>query len=229
MNYIIFLYRLIFFVFFILAESQLVINTAAGINFFRSIVMSSDGTKLAAVVNDDTTRGNIYISKDSGESWTEKIVGDGPKKWKSIAISSDGSKLAAVIYGGYIYLSTDSGVSWSEMIVGGGPKKWQSIAMSSDGTKLNATEKFVWLSTDFGNSWIIDTAENGKNNSWGKIESSYNGFKETNSNTINLGSPSSSIPFSSIPTSSKLEIDDNYITGISIYILVYKYIYIYKL
>ena len=217
MNYYIFLYVLLFF---ISAESQLVTNSAAGIKDFRSTVMSSDGTKLAAVVNDDTTPGNIYISTDSGDTWSEIMVGGGPKFWNSVAISSDGSKLAAVVYYGFIYISTDSGNTWSEIMVGGGPKKWQSIIMSSDGTKLNATEKFIWLSTDFGNSWIINTSEKDENDNLGKISPSYDVFKDSNSNTINMGSPSSSIQSSSIPTSSKLEIDDNYITGISIYILI---------
>ena len=67
-----------------------------------SITSSSDGTKLAAVVNG----GNIWTSSDSGESWTERQPTAGTtRNWYSITSSSDGTKLAAVVYNGYIYKS----------------------------------------------------------------------------------------------------------------------------
>jgi photosystem II stability/assembly factor-like uncharacterized protein len=67
-----------------------------------SIACSTDGTKLAAVVNN----GYIYTSPDSGATWTEQ-TGASSRLWISIACSTDGTKLAALDNnwnsGGYIY------------------------------------------------------------------------------------------------------------------------------
>jgi photosystem II stability/assembly factor-like uncharacterized protein len=117
--------------------------------------MSSDGSKLAALASYD----NIYLSADSGVTWSEKIVGGGAKQWKPIAMSSDGTKIAVVSYN--IYISTDSGVTWSEKIVGEGEKRWRSIAMSPDGSKLvaacNNWPYEIYLSTDSGVTWSDKT------------------------------------------------------------------------
>jgi photosystem II stability/assembly factor-like uncharacterized protein len=60
------------------------------------ITSSADGTKLAAVVSG----GQIYLSTDSGVTWTAT----GPNQsWASIASSADGRKLVAVVNGGQIY------------------------------------------------------------------------------------------------------------------------------
>ena len=46
--------------------------------------------------------GQIYISTDSGVSWTAR---DSNRQWMSVASSADGNKLVAVVYGGQIYTS----------------------------------------------------------------------------------------------------------------------------
>jgi hypothetical protein len=90
--------------------------------------MSADGTKQAAVVNG----GQIYVSTDSGNTWTPK---ESNRDWRSVAMSADGTKQAAVVYGGQIYVSTDSGNTW---IVKESNRSWCSVAMSADGTKQTA-------------------------------------------------------------------------------------------
>ena len=59
---------------------------------WNGITSSSDGIKLAAVVNP----GNIWISSDSGGNWTERSPGGGTKSWYCIASSADGTKISAV-------------------------------------------------------------------------------------------------------------------------------------
>ncbi len=117
---------------------------------WQSIASSSDGVKLAAVVNG----GYIYTSTDSGSTWVER-QSSGQRDWYSIASSSDGVKLAAVVNGGYIYTSTDSGSTWVER-QSSGQRDWYSIASSSDGVKLAAITDsiYVYLSLDSGLNWI---------------------------------------------------------------------------
>ena len=120
---------------------------------WRSISSSSDGTKLAAVVNN----GYIYTSSDSGVTWTQRAFS---MPWRSITSSSDGTKLAAAPYGGgYIYTSNDSGVNWTQQTASGG-RDWTSITSSADGSKIAATSwggSSIYTSSDFGVTWTART------------------------------------------------------------------------
>jgi hypothetical protein len=100
-------------------------NTSAG---WSSVASSSDGSRLAATLSS----GAVYISTDSGATWTAAASANG----NSIASSADGSRLAAAYNGsGNISISTDSGTSWSQHAPS---LAWTGIASSSDGSKLVA-------------------------------------------------------------------------------------------
>jgi hypothetical protein len=71
---------------------------------WRSVASSADGTKLAAAVGG----GQIFMSTDSGVTWTARARG---QQWRSVASSADGMKLVAVGYPGQIYKSTDAGMT----------------------------------------------------------------------------------------------------------------------
>ena len=137
-----------------------------------SITSSSDGTKLAAVVNG----GYIWTSTDYGVSWTAKLT-DTNRDWRGITSSSDGTKLAAFFYPGYIYTSTNSGVSWTTNSNSSGSRDWVSITSSSDGTKLAAVVNVgnIWTSTDSGVSWTAKLTDT--NRTWLSITSSSDGTK----------------------------------------------------
>ena len=135
---------------------------------WRSIASSSDGTKLAAVVDG----GNIWISADSGVSWTAVAS---QQSWSAIASSSDGKKLAAVVNGGNIWTSADSGVSWTAVA---SQQLWSAIASSSDGKKLAAVVSggAIWTSNS-GAIW--NEVRSIGNHSWQDIASSSDGVKLT--------------------------------------------------
>jgi parallel beta-helix repeat protein len=147
------------------------VNGGSQTGKWYAITSSSDGTKLAAVVQN----GYIYTSADSGATWTQQ-TGSGSRGWYAITSSSDGTKLAAVEYNGYIYTSTDSGLTWTQQ-TGSGSRAWNSITSSSNGTKLAATVTggYIYTSTDSGITWTERTASGTRN--WYSITSSSDGTK----------------------------------------------------
>jgi len=134
----------------------------------RAAASSSDGTKLAAVVQS----GPIFISQDAGKTW---VAHESARNWTAITSSADGTKLVAVTNeaaGGLIYVSGDSGNSWT-------PREsnrfWSGVASSADGTKLVAVGfgERIYTSTDSGVSWTPrDTAK-----PWTAVASSSDGTK----------------------------------------------------
>ena len=58
-------------------------------DYWTSVAMSTDGTKLVAAVWD----GSIYTSTDAGTNWTARATN---LEWTSVASSADGTKLVAV-------------------------------------------------------------------------------------------------------------------------------------
>jgi hypothetical protein len=127
-------------------------------HLWDGIASSSDGTKLAAVVNG----GQIYTSTDSGVTWTARATSQG---WIGIASSSDGTKLVASC--GQIYTSIDSGVTWTARSSG---LVYISYPTSSwDGTKLTDGS---YSSTDSGVTW---TACSGR--AFRRVASSSDGIK----------------------------------------------------
>ena len=158
----------------------------SGLPFMPSwfgIVSSADGTKLAVGVNIAAAGGNIWLSSNSGATWTAQSGGAPTSaSWYAIASSSDGTKLAAVAYSGNIWLSSNSGATWTAQS-GGAPTtaQWRSIASSSDGTKLAAvaTSGTIWLSSNSGATWTAQSggAPTTAQWNWNSIASSSDGTK----------------------------------------------------
>ncbi|GAA4034912.1 hypothetical protein GCM10023063_18960 [Arthrobacter methylotrophus] len=98
---------------------------------WQSVASSADGTKLIAA---DFSNGNIYLSTDSGVTWTpQSALGTG--SWDMVTSSADGTKLAVAKQNGLVYVSKDAGATWvSQDSLGTGD--WQGLASSADGSKL---------------------------------------------------------------------------------------------
>jgi len=136
--------------------------------------MSSDGTQLAAAANlagDSQTPGQIYMSTDSGATWTAS--GSGEQRWYSLAGSSDGTHLAAAVLHGDIFTSSDSGATWTDS-ASGSQLYWQ-LAVSGNGALIvgAALGDHLYSSADFGATWEVDNFANGAN--WNGVASSYDG------------------------------------------------------
>ncbi|HEY3855602.1 MAG TPA: hypothetical protein VGO67_14520 [Verrucomicrobiae bacterium] len=153
-----------------------------------AIASSSDGSRLAAVSQDQNV-GGIWTSSNSGTNWRQTSAFGG--YWYSIASSSDGTKLAAANpspvtngteFAGGIFVSSDSGTNWTlapaPPYIG-----WQCITLSSDGKTLAAgavtysggPPAGIWTSTNFGTNWIKTSAPT--NLSWTSIASSSDATK----------------------------------------------------
>jgi hypothetical protein len=121
-------------------------RSPAGIqNDWTAIASSADGNKLiAAAGGNNGAPGYIFLSTNSGASWTVTatniLPSHGDNKWISVASSADGSKLAAVSESGLpggVITSTDSGATW---ITNSVPNlTWNAVALSADGARMVVT------------------------------------------------------------------------------------------
>lgn len=163
-------------------DSGLFISTDYGADFTRTatsitntwsaVASSVDGTKLAAAAYDRifTNAGPIYVSADSGTTWS--LTTAPTNYWTCLASSADGAKLAAAANGGTIYLSTNSGATWAPSSAPAAG--WVSIASSADGTKLIAAAGSLYISTDSGATWTTMSAPA---NQWASVACSADGTK----------------------------------------------------
>ena len=115
---------------------------------FKSLAMSADGTKMAALSLD--YRRTIWLSSDGGSSWNEAKV---DFEADSIAMSADGIRMAAAVSNGFqgtLWTSEDGGSTWAEIASPGLPARepWVHVAMSPDGSKILAH-------IDSGDVWLI--------------------------------------------------------------------------
>jgi hypothetical protein len=75
---------------------------------FNAVASSADGSRLVAVVALASFGDGIFVSSNSGASWSSVYT---IKPWSSIASSADGTKLVAT--SNYILTSFDSGITWT--------------------------------------------------------------------------------------------------------------------
>lgn len=173
--------------------------TGAPTNRWSHVASSADGTRLVAVaespeplvVHSDPELGAIYISTNSGATWTQASAPT--NGWASVASSADGARLVSLsgeVYNqtGPIYVSMDGGAHWTD--TGAPSNLWQSVASSADGTKLVAVAGSgpiqplgivyvpvagpIYRSTDSGSTWTPSSAPS---NVWRSVTCSADGSK----------------------------------------------------
>jgi len=165
---------------------------------YKSIAASSDGSTLAAVANGP----NVYVSTNSGVTWTTRSTSPAMVAAKSVSSSSSGSVLAVVDGGpGYPWISKDSGFSWTRINnsqAAGGITTWSLIGASSDGTKLAAliTGEYIYESTNSGSSWTRISPNVTYKRNWSSVALASNGSlqyaSETNGFIYKSSNPTSS-------------------------------------
>jgi hypothetical protein len=124
-----------------------------------SVASSADGTKLVAAGGYPTW--SVYVSANSGASWTETTQNIG---FGCVACSADGTKVVGVQNNNdYVFTSTNSGVTFAQTSA---PQcYWLFLTSSADGTKLAAVGQTgqpgpiqIYTSSDSGNTWRLTSA-----------------------------------------------------------------------
>jgi hypothetical protein len=139
---------------------------------FWAVSASADGRVMAAVGG----YGNIYISTDSGASWTPYQVNGEDRWWRSVSVSPDGRKVVVGVWEGSIYVGTpdDGSWKWTDM----SPKTnetgdWFSIALSHDASTIVAgdwgRDIYIWTN----GKWTSGGLKQG----WNAVAVSANGSK----------------------------------------------------
>ena len=135
-------------------------STVAGARNWRSITMSADGSRLAAVAHTDspTVPEFVYRSVNGGATWQESVQRfDNAYRIRS---SADGTRL--VMAEGYpagvegrLWTSTDSGASWVRRNTASTASIYTAVDISSDGSKMLAVQDggLIQASTDSGVTW----------------------------------------------------------------------------
>lgn len=137
-------------------------------NYWTSVALSGDGSKIVA-----TTLRGIFLSGDSGQSWT--FASALFHNWSSVACSIDGTRMFAVASDGAIGCSTNAGGTWAYTLF---PFALSNVACSADGTTVlvapGQTLDPVHVSRDAGGSW---TAADLPPDNWRYVASSADGCK----------------------------------------------------
>lgn len=117
--------------------------------------MSESGDTIAIAPYEVT--GHIHISKDKGLTWTQKTSALPAKVWNFIAMSTDGTKIIASEYHGDVWRSVDgAGDTWvrsSSPDFSGPSTHARGIAISATGEKVAVMNKYISISTDYGDTF----------------------------------------------------------------------------
>lgn len=119
--------------------------TAAPALVWRSIAVSDNGQKIAAVADGSA----VWISEDGGANWTSRGA---TLAWRQIVMTADGSKLGGAADGAPLQFSANGGVTWA---TANSARAWTALAMSDDGRYLiGATgNDMLYSSRDGGLVW----------------------------------------------------------------------------
>ena len=111
-----------------------------------------------------SSNGYIYTSGDSGQTWTQRILGlpTNGARWKSVASSQTGQFLAVCSSDGVVCVSPNYGIGWVQVTANGLPSAvaWTSIAVSLDGmyVAVCSDSGLIYTSSYFGYTWKQQTS-----------------------------------------------------------------------
>jgi hypothetical protein len=131
-------------------------NGADTTHQWRGVAMSANGTTViaAAYRDDGNLAEGVYISQDSGVTWTLSFAPpNDPTVGRSayrVAISADGTRMIMAERFGRVYISNNSVSSWTAVSGYGGG--FNAVASSADGLTLSAVQATGFAPGSEGNN-----------------------------------------------------------------------------
>ena len=158
--------------------STLNVSYVPGDTFVQDVYSNSLGTVLTV-----TTNNRIYISRNSGSTWSSYTPAGISDSWQKAITNGNGTKIIAIRNDDYIYYSVDSGNSWNTIA---SVQPWSDICVNADFTIFAAcTANKVFVSLTGGTTWIETTPSTSPSNRWyRKIACSLNGSRVYVTSTI---------------------------------------------
>lgn len=140
-----------------------------------SLSASSDGSRLTAATTGGVTPSAVYVSLDSGITWTRRLAGlSTTYTLGAAAVSADGSLMMAAA-NNYTFTSTDQGRSWVTLIA---PATYTTngLALSSNGVlAAAATSAGVYASSASGAATTVGIGGSISGAQYDSIELQYAG------------------------------------------------------
>jgi hypothetical protein len=148
------------------------------------IACSADGSKLLLASGNWHDLGDVlYVSHDSGATWTAAAVPTGA--WSAVASSAEGTVFMATEVGSRaVFVSSDSGATWSRAALP--VALWRGVACSANGAALyasasrttNGSPEGIYASADGGATWSQAGAPPPTTNGdWGPVACSADGTR----------------------------------------------------
>ena len=125
--------------------------------YLERVAMSTDGVYL--LVAKDNGGGGVFVSDDSGATFTQVGGLHAGGSWVDASMSSDGQRMLATqnttVAANALVLSTDFGATWTQLVT---PVRMNQAAISADGSVLVGTsdgaDHAVYTSKDEGVTWV---------------------------------------------------------------------------
>lgn len=154
--------------------------TTPGTSTWNALASNSSGSQMIAASGNWTGIGYVWITRNTGTTWTQLSSPIGNFNWTGAASDSTGQYLYLCSGNGngsnsvgYIWASSNYGVTWTQC-AGIPNANWSSIRCTPYGNNVIAcvNNAKIWTSSDFGVTWYQQTADSSQN--WLSIACSSN-------------------------------------------------------
>jgi outer membrane biosynthesis protein TonB len=108
--------------------------------------------------------GDVWRSTDYGATWST-AASPGTSNWRAVAISDSGQYQVAVSSNDSIWVSSNYGASWTAKSAYPN-SDWHSVAISNDGKYIYAAQDYLYVSSDYGATFVQNTNLGNNPNIW---------------------------------------------------------------
>ena len=152
-------------------------NSYATSQQWRSVACNSDASIIVAC----EYNGYIYKSTDYGTTWD--ITYNTTNTWICIGVEPHGQSVYACAYDGGIYTMVNNNDNW--VLIYNTTKKWKSIKVCDnsiiyaaiDDMNTSNSANGIYISTDSGTSWALNTSSITRSKNWEYITASTDGTR----------------------------------------------------